>query len=110
MSLTETQRRLYQSAIDFAGQQVAATIDRTPDYFPIYTSQGRWFHQGELWTDWTGGFFAGRCGSCIASRRQSAVGHAGRALFAAAWSIGSTTATSTTWALSFSIPIFPGTN
>ena len=60
MSLTETQRRLYQSAIDFAGRQVAATIDRTPDYFPIYTRQGRWYHQGELWTDWTGGFFAGQ--------------------------------------------------
>lgn len=60
MQLTETQRRRYKSAIEFAGRQVAATIDRTPDYFPIYTDQGRWFHQGELWTDWTGGFFAGQ--------------------------------------------------
>lgn len=49
----------YQPALDFAERQVAATIDRTPDYFPIYTTGGRWYHQGELWTDWTGGFFAG---------------------------------------------------
>jgi unsaturated chondroitin disaccharide hydrolase len=45
--------------LDFAERQVAATIARTPDYFPIYTEQGRWHHAGELWTDWTGGFFAG---------------------------------------------------
>lgn len=60
MQLTETQRQRYQQAVEFAGRQVAATIDRTPDYFPIYTSAGKWFHQGELWTDWTGGFFAGQ--------------------------------------------------
>jgi unsaturated chondroitin disaccharide hydrolase len=49
----------YEKALDFAQRQVAATIERTPDYFPIYTTGGKWFHQGELWTDWTGGFFAG---------------------------------------------------
>ena len=49
----------YNRALDFAQQQVLATIDRTPDYFPIYTTGGRWHHDGELWTDWTGGFFAG---------------------------------------------------
>jgi unsaturated chondroitin disaccharide hydrolase len=50
---------LYNRALDFAQQQVAATIARHPDYFPIYTTHGRWKHSGELWTDWTGGFFAG---------------------------------------------------
>jgi unsaturated chondroitin disaccharide hydrolase len=49
----------YEQALDFAQHQVAATIKRTPDYFPIYTVRGKWSHQGELWTDWTGGFFAG---------------------------------------------------
>jgi unsaturated chondroitin disaccharide hydrolase len=49
----------YERALDFAQRQVAATIGRTPEYFPIYTTRGKWFHQGELWTDWTGGFFAG---------------------------------------------------
>jgi unsaturated chondroitin disaccharide hydrolase len=49
----------YASALDFAEQQVAATVQRHPDYFPIYTRQGKWFHEGPLWTDWTGGFLAG---------------------------------------------------
>ena len=32
-------------AFDFAARQVRATIERTPDYFPIYTVGGRWEHQ-----------------------------------------------------------------
>jgi unsaturated chondroitin disaccharide hydrolase len=49
----------YIQALEFAERQVAALIDRHPDYFPIYTENGRWRHGGELWTDWTGGFLAG---------------------------------------------------
>lgn len=49
----------YVRAFEFAERQVAATIERSPDCFPIYTTGGRWRHDGELWTDWTGGFFAG---------------------------------------------------
>ena len=49
----------YVSALEFAERQVAATVQRHPDYFPIYTRQGEWFHEGPLWTDWTGGFLAG---------------------------------------------------
>jgi unsaturated chondroitin disaccharide hydrolase len=48
-----------ERAFDFAAQQVHATIERTPDYFPIYTVDGRWEHGGELWTDWCAGFHAG---------------------------------------------------
>jgi unsaturated chondroitin disaccharide hydrolase len=47
------------AAVDFAAKQVRATIERLPDFFPIYTEGGRWFHKGELWTDWCGGFHAG---------------------------------------------------
>jgi unsaturated chondroitin disaccharide hydrolase len=57
--MTDAHAARYARALDFAERQVAATIERTPDYFPIYTTGGRWHHQGELWTDWTGGFFAG---------------------------------------------------
>jgi unsaturated chondroitin disaccharide hydrolase len=57
--MTDFHRAKYESALDFAERQVAATIERTPNYFPIYTERGRWYHSGELWTDWTGGFFAG---------------------------------------------------
>jgi unsaturated chondroitin disaccharide hydrolase len=48
-----------ERAFDFASRQVKATIERHPDYFPIYTHGGRWHHGGELWTDWCGGFHAG---------------------------------------------------
>ena len=48
-----------ERAFDFAARQVRATVERYPDYFPIYTAGGRWFHSGELWTDWCGGFHAG---------------------------------------------------
>ncbi|MGD9722330.1 MAG: glycoside hydrolase family 88 protein [Pirellulales bacterium] len=57
--MTDAHAARYLPALDFAQRQVAATIERTPDYFPIYTTGGCWYHQGELWTDWTGGFFAG---------------------------------------------------
>ena len=36
-----------------------ATIERDPDFFPIYTRGGRWRHDGEGWTDWCSGFHAG---------------------------------------------------
>ncbi len=49
----------YENALEFAQQQVADLTARHPDYFPIYTVDGKWQHGGELWTDWTGGFLAG---------------------------------------------------
>ncbi|MEX2186900.1 MAG: glycoside hydrolase family 88 protein [Pirellulales bacterium] len=49
----------YTAALEFAERQVAGLVERHPDYFPIYTENGRWKHGGELWTDWTGGFLAG---------------------------------------------------
>jgi unsaturated chondroitin disaccharide hydrolase len=49
----------YTKALEFAERQVAATAEHHPRFFPIYTKDGKWRHGGELWTDWTGGFFAG---------------------------------------------------
>jgi unsaturated chondroitin disaccharide hydrolase len=48
-----------ERAFAFAARQVRATVERTPDYFPIYTLNGRWQHGGDLWTDWCAGFHAG---------------------------------------------------
>ena len=48
-----------EQAFDFAARQVRSTVERYSDFFPIYTAGGRWFHRGELWTDWCGGFHAG---------------------------------------------------
>jgi unsaturated chondroitin disaccharide hydrolase len=60
-----------ERTFDFAAGQVRATIERHPDFFPIYTEGGRWKHQGELWTDWCGGFHAGMMW-LIASRTRDA--------------------------------------
>ncbi|MGC4002379.1 MAG: hypothetical protein QM811_04225 [Pirellulales bacterium] len=49
----------YTSALEFAERQVGNLVTRHPDFFPIYTVGGKWRHEGELWTDWTGGFLAG---------------------------------------------------
>ena len=54
-----TRSSRYLQALEFAERQVAALATHHPDYFPIYTVRGRWRHEGELWTDWTGGFLAG---------------------------------------------------
>ena len=56
---TTTRKSVYTNALQFAERQVAALIQARPDFFPIYTERGKWFHAGELWTDWTGGFLAG---------------------------------------------------
>ncbi|QDU95853.1 glycoside hydrolase family 88 protein [Lignipirellula cremea] len=58
-TITSEQRQAYDTALDFAEGQVAALVVNHPDYFPIYTVEGKWRHPGELWTDWTGGFLAG---------------------------------------------------
>ncbi len=55
-----------ERAFEFAARQVRATIERYPDFFPIYTSRGRWQHGGELWTDWCGGFHSGMMWLCAA--------------------------------------------
>lgn len=59
--MNEHQHRIerYERALEFAEGQVGELIRRHPDFFPIYTVNGKWHHEGELWTDWTGGFLAG---------------------------------------------------
>jgi unsaturated chondroitin disaccharide hydrolase len=51
--------RSYRRAFEFAQEQVRACIERYGDFFPMYTTGGKWRHGGELWTDWCGGFLAG---------------------------------------------------
>ena len=55
----ENRLERYTKALEFAERQVANLVESHPDFFPIYTVDGRWHHAGELWTDWTGGFLAG---------------------------------------------------
>ncbi len=48
-----------QEALDFAGRQVRGTIERYPDFYPMYTRGGHWKHEGEAWTHWCDGFLPG---------------------------------------------------
>ena len=48
-----------KTALDFAQDQVKNLISAHPDYFPMYTENGRWKHEGEAWTNWCEGFLGG---------------------------------------------------
>ena len=49
-----------REALDFAGQQLRHLISVHPDYFPMYTDNGKWKHAGEAWTNWCEGFLGGQ--------------------------------------------------
>jgi unsaturated chondroitin disaccharide hydrolase len=48
-----------EQALDFAQRQVRALITHHPDYFPLFTRGGRWWHESEAWTNWCEGFLPG---------------------------------------------------
>ena len=48
-----------EAAFEFAQQQVRRLAERDPDFYPMYTRQGRWRHSGEAWTHWCDGFLPG---------------------------------------------------
>ena len=49
----------YRAALEFAQQQVRALAERDPDFYPMYTEQGRWRHSKPAWTHWCDGFLPG---------------------------------------------------
>ncbi len=55
----DTDRNLLEEALRFAQQQVRHVIEQHPDFYPMYTRDGRWKHDGETWADWCTGFFPG---------------------------------------------------
>ena len=50
----------FQAVYDFAAKQLRYLIETYPDYFPMYTQQGKWKHTGEAWTNWCEGFLGGQ--------------------------------------------------
>ena len=40
--MSDSRLARYEEALEFAERQVAATAERHPDYFPIYTTEGKW--------------------------------------------------------------------
>jgi unsaturated chondroitin disaccharide hydrolase len=55
----KTQNAKAETAFAFAERQIAALITNHPDYFPLFTRGGRWFHESEAWTNWCEGFLGG---------------------------------------------------
>jgi unsaturated chondroitin disaccharide hydrolase len=49
-----------QNAFDFAQTQVEHLVNKHPDFFPMYTRDGKWNHGGEAWTNWCEGFLGGQ--------------------------------------------------
>ena len=49
----------FEEAFRFAQSQVKKIIERTPDFYPMYTKDGKWKHEGSSWTNWCDGFFPG---------------------------------------------------
>src|SRR5229473_2783532 len=55
----EADRDLFDDAFRFAQQQVRKLIEAHPDFYPMYTDNGRWKHEGPTWTHWCDGFLPG---------------------------------------------------
>ncbi|HUQ90672.1 MAG TPA: glycoside hydrolase family 88 protein [Bryobacteraceae bacterium] len=55
----EGDRALFGAALEFGKKQVRELIERHPDFYPIYTEDGQWKHEGPAWTHWCDGFLPG---------------------------------------------------
>lgn len=54
-------RQTFEKTIEYAEKQVHHLTKKWPAGAPapIYTVEGKWFRQKNVWTDWTPGFYAG---------------------------------------------------
>jgi len=55
----DTDCELFASTLGFAGRQVRRLIETYPDFYPMYTKNGRWKHDLPAWTHWCDGFLPG---------------------------------------------------
>ncbi len=53
-------RRKAQTAFEFAARQLRRLVETQPDFFPMYTQNGKWRHEGQTWTNWCEGFLGGQ--------------------------------------------------
>lgn len=49
-----------KATIDVYDNKVRRLITNHPDYFPLYSEQGKWKHGKESWTNWCEGFLGGQ--------------------------------------------------
>ena len=55
----DTDRALFDDAMKFAQQQTRKLVETHPGFYPMYTAEGKWKHEGQAWTNWCDGFFPG---------------------------------------------------
>lgn len=55
----EGDRALFERTLEFAQHQVRNLITTYPDFYPMYTKNGKWKHDGPAWTHWCDGFLPG---------------------------------------------------
>lgn len=55
----DTDRALFEDAMEFARRQVRTLIEKHPNFYPMYTQGGKWKHDGPAWTHWCDGFLPG---------------------------------------------------
>jgi len=56
----EATRTAARAALEVAAGKVSALAGNHPDYFPLYTDDGRWKHGKQAWTNWCEGFLGGQ--------------------------------------------------
>lgn len=49
-----------EQAVQVAADKLRNLVENHPDYFPMYTQNGKWKHGGEAWTNWCEGFLGGQ--------------------------------------------------
>ena len=49
----------FEQAFQFAQKQVRKLIQKNPMLYPLYTQDGKWQHEGQIWTRWSDGFLPG---------------------------------------------------
>ena len=50
---------LFEQAFHHAEKQVRKLIEKHPQFYPLYTQNGKWQHEGPAWTHWCDGFLPG---------------------------------------------------
>jgi unsaturated chondroitin disaccharide hydrolase len=53
-------QELSLGALKVFDQKVRGLVTSHPDYFPLYTENGKWKHGKETWTNWCEGFLGGQ--------------------------------------------------
>jgi unsaturated chondroitin disaccharide hydrolase len=60
LPFAEETKSAANAAFGVAAGKVSRLATDYPDYFPLYTDQGRWKHGREAWTNWCEGFLGGQ--------------------------------------------------